>query len=307
MRRSQGFVVSQKLFINGGYMINRFLGKISVFAVAMVMAVVFAGVPSKGMASDIGLAVIGPHEYALPVNYESFNVFVQYAFWNDNSEGSGNVADSDSDTFVGLTKYVRFFTLDALPNIGLAYEVIQPEVHVSFDDDSATGLGDTITGPAAWFKPSENSTIGIQSFLQVPVGDDDLSNHAWRTLTSIFWDWQLGKVNIGGNAGLIASTDYKNDGVKKEIGTIYHANLRLGYRASNMFEPFFAWDYNTAESGKNKTTGETIASFDEMAIGAGMMVHFSPNISMTARYTRAIDARNVTKTDGVYFKFAYVW
>ncbi len=288
-------------------MINRFVKRVSGIAVAIAVIAMVAGVSSRAMASDIGLAVIGPHEYALPVNYESFNVFVQYAFWNDNSKGSGIVDDSDSDTFVGMSKYVRFFTLDALPNIGLAYEVIQPEVYVEFDDDSVTGLGDTITGPAAWFKPSENSTIGIQSFLQVPIGDDELSNHAWRNLTSVFWDWQLGKVNIDGNAGLIASSDFKNDGVKKEIGTIYHANLRLGYRLTTMFEPFFAWDYNTADSGKNKTTGETIASFDEMAVGAGLMIHFSPNISMTTRYTHAVDARNVTKTDGVYFKFAYVW
>ena len=288
-------------------MIKRFVEKIFLIAVVVLMASMTIGVPSKTMASDIGLAVIGPHEYALPVNYESFNVFVQYAFWNDDSNGNGTVPDSDSDTFVGLSKYVRFFTLDCLPNIGLAYEVIQPEVYVELNDDSVTGLGDTITGPAAWFKPSENSTIGLQSFLQVPIGDDELSNHAWRTLTSIFWDWQLGKFNIDGNAGLIASSDYKNDGVKKEIGTIYHANLRLGYRVSQMFEPFFAWDYNTADSGKNKTTGETIASFDETAIGGGLMIHFSHNISMTTRYTRAIDARNVTKTDGVYFKFAYVW
>lgn len=288
-------------------MICRCVKRVSVIGVALVVGLLVMGMSSRVSASDIGLAVIGPHEYALPVNYESFNVFVQYAFWNDNGEGSGNVADSDSDTFVGMSKYVRFFTLDCLPNIGLAYEVIQPEVHISGDADSTTGLGDTITGPAAWFKPSENSTIGIQSFLQVPIGDDELSNHAWRTLTSVFWDWQLGKFNIDGNAGLIASSDYKNDGVKKEIGTIYHANLRLGYRVSRMFEPFFAWDYNTAGSGKNRTTGETIASFDEMAIGGGLMIHFSDTISLTTRYTHAIDARNVTKTDGVYLKFAYVW
>ena len=290
-------------------MVEQFVKKAVCLGLAALMLVFFGGEVTKVQASDIGLAVIGPHEYALPVNYDSFNVFVQYAFWNDNSEGDGTVADSDSDTFVGMSKYVRFFTLDALPNIGIAYEVIQPEVHVvnNDTDDSITGIGDTITGPAIWFKPSENSTIGLQSFVQVPIGDDELSNHAWRSLTSIFWDWQLDKVNIGGNAGFIASTNYKKGGVEKDIGTIYHANLRVGYRASNMLEPFFAWDYNTSDSGKNKTTGETIASFDEMAVGAGLMVHFSPTISMTARYTRAVDARNVTETDGVYFKFAYVW
>lgn len=318
MWRSRGLLISQKLFINGGYMIDRFLRKVSVGVLALLLAVVFAEMPSKVMASDIGLAVIGPHEYALPVNYESFNVFVQYAFWNDDSNGSGTAPDGlDQDTFVGLTKYVRFFTLDALPNIGLAYEVIQPEVHVSGTDYSVTALGDTITGPAAWFKPSENSTIGIQSFLQVPVGDDEVSNHAWGNLTSIFWDWQLGKLNIGGNAGFIAFSDSKKNGYKIENGTTYHANLRLGYRVSKMFEPFLAWDYNTKDSGKYKTDnndddgvdlkGSTVASSDEMAVGAGLMVHFSPNISMTARYTRAIDSRNVIKTDGVYFKFAYVW
>lgn len=290
-------------------MLEQFVGKGVCFVLAALMLVLFGGEVSKVRASDIGLAVIGPHEYALPVNYDSFNVFVQYAFWNDNSKGDGTVADADSNTFVGLSKYVRFFTLDALPNVGLAYEVIQPSVHVNDadGDTSVTGLGDTITGPAAWFKPSENSTIGIQSFLQVPIGDDELSNHAWGNLTSIFWDWQIDKVDICGNAGFIAFTNSRNAGVEKDIGTTYHANLRLGYRASQMLEPFFAVDWETQDSGKNKTTGAKIDSNNETALGLGLMVHFSPTISMTARYTKAVDAKNVTETDGVYFKFAYVW
>lgn len=281
----------------------------SVLAIVLMVFLMSAVVPTQASASDIGLAVIGPHEYALPVNYDSFNVFVQYAFWNDNSKGDGNVADADSDTFVGLSKYVRFFTLEALPNVGLAYEVIQPSVHVNDadSDTTVTGLGDTITGPAAWFKPSENSTIGIQSFLQVPIGDDELSNHAWGNLTSIFFDWQINKVNIDGNVGLIAFTNARNAGVETEIGTTYHANVRLGYRASQMLEPFLAVDWETQGSGKNKTTDTKIDSNNETALGLGLMVHFSPNISMTARYTKAVDAKNVTETDGVYFKFAYVW
>jgi len=278
-----------------------------VFVLAVTMLVLCGGEVTKAKASDVALAVIGPHEYALPVNYESFNVFVQYAFWNDNRKGDGTVPDSDTDTWVGLSKYVRFFTLDALPDIGIAYEVIQPEVAVTGVDAGISGMGDTITGPAIWFKPSENSTLGFQTFLQVPIGDDELSNHAFRNLSSFFGDWQIGDLNIDGNVGAIFSSDYEHAGVKKDIGTIYHANLRLGYRTSQMFEPFLAVDYNTGESGKNETTGETIPSFDETALGGGLMIHFSPTISWTARYSRAVDARNVTETDAVYFKFAYVW
>lgn len=284
----------------------------SILAIVLMVFLMSAVVPTQANAKDLGIDVIGPHEYALPVNYDSFNVFVQYVFWNDNSKGDGTVADSDSDTWVGMSKYVRFFTLDALPNVGIAYEVIQPSVYVVDNDadDSTTGLGDTLTGPAIWYKPSENSTIGLQSFVQVPVGDDNLSTNSWRSLTSLFFDWQINKWDIGGNTGFIAATNSKKDGVETEQGTLYHANLRVGYRASQMFEPFVAWDWATTNSGKVKSgpnAGDKIASSDEMAVGAGLMVHFSPTISMTARYTRAVDARNVTEADGVHFKFAYVW
>ncbi len=98
--------------------------------------------------------------------------------------------------------------------------------------------------------------------------------------------------------------------MKTEAGTTYHASPRIGYRPSQMFEPCFAWDYKTKNSGKIQSgpdAGTKIDISNGITLGAGLMFHFSPNIAMTASYTNAVKAKNVIETDGVYFKFDYVW
>ena len=76
-------------------------------------------------AAQTTFDVIGPHEYDLPVDFQPFNVFVQYAYMQRNNrsfDGSGNrVKGSGSDALVGLSKYVRFWTPDFNRKIGLAW------------------------------------------------------------------------------------------------------------------------------------------------------------------------------------------
>src|SRR6185369_4438223 len=153
-------------------------------------------------ASGIPLTVIGPHEYALPVNYESFNAVAQYAFvQTDNKafDSKGNkVTGPDTFTAIGFTKYVRFFTLKPVPDVGIAWEFLLPEISVQKTGLSVSGLGDPLTGFAVWMKPSKNSTAGLQSFLSVPVGSDAVSDKTWGSLTTIFGDVQVGNLNLDG-------------------------------------------------------------------------------------------------------------
>ncbi len=81
---------------------------------------------STVIAAGIPLSVIGPHEYALPVNYEPFNAVAQYSFiQTDNMafDSAGKRVDGPGTfTAVGFTKYVRFFTFKSLPDVGFAWE-----------------------------------------------------------------------------------------------------------------------------------------------------------------------------------------
>lgn len=269
---------------------------------------------STAQSSDVTFSVIGPHEYALPINFESFSAFVQYGFWNNDNKAyiNGNLSDNpgpNQNTFVGFSKYVHFYSLDSIPDVGFVWQIIVPEVSVQGDSFSVNGIADPLWGPAAWIKPSENSTLGIQIFIQTPIGDDDVSTHSWNNFTNIFGDLQLGRWNFDGHAGFGVRSDRKVTG-QPDInqGVTYHANLRTAYRLSSMLEPFVALDWDTTSKSKNTETGETvIKKSDETAVGAGLMLHLSQTTSLTMRYSKSIDAKNEVATDAIYIKYAYVW
>lgn len=281
------------------------------YVVVSLMLLLVGGGMSNVTASGITFANIGPHEYGLPLNFEPFNAVVQYGWWNDDDKvfaSNRHTEDgSGTDTFVGLTKYARFWSVDTLPSVGFGYLVTLPEIAVHGDDSGVSGLGDPITGPFVWIKPTENSTLGFQTFIQVPFGSDELSNHAWNNYTSLFWDWQLNKWNIDGHAGAVFKSDREYKDSNFEQGTTVHASVRVAYRWSDFLEPMLAIDWEATEKGKNKDTGETVSSYDELAMGPGISFYFTPTITLNAWYTKGIDGRNCTKTDAVNFKFTYIF
>ena len=87
------------------------------------------------MAENVTFAVIGPHEYELPVNYKDFDAFVQYGFANPTTQtygANGGLNKMPNQDFnVGLTKFVRFISFDSLPDIGFAPEAIIPEINLN--------------------------------------------------------------------------------------------------------------------------------------------------------------------------------
>lgn len=269
---------------------------------------------SSVTASGIPLNVIGPHEYALPVNFDSFNAVVQYGYLQTdnmafNSRGE-KVAGPGTTTAVGLTKYVRFFTVKALPDVGLAWEIVLPEISVQKTGVSASGIGDPLPGVAVWIKPSKNSTLGLQSFLSVPVGSDAVSDKTWGSLTTLIGDLQLGDFNIDGQIGFIVKSVRHQTGANDvDPGSTFHTNMRFGYRANKYLEPFLAVDYQTTGSAKDETTGQTLdnSASNETTVGGGLVVKFSDSIGLTARYDYGVDGKNTTVTNAFNFKVSYVW
>ena len=264
-------------------------------------------------AADVTFAVIGPHEYELPVNFKPFDVFVQYG--EINNQGSAfnaagrSIPGPTGDLLVGLSKYVHFFTIDALPNVGMAYEVIVPEVRIDIPGLGVGGFGDPLTGPAAWIKPTPESTLGIQSFMQFPVGVREVSNHYYANYSSVFFDYQWPAVSFTGNIGGVFRTDSHQTGAPDiSQGTTFHVNLRWGWKNETIIEPFVAYDFQATSVSRFVNTGLTaIPASHENAIGAGLMFKFTPATSLTLRYSRAVEGKNVVKTDAGYLKFVYAW
>lgn len=289
------------------------INKIRSLALGAALTIPLAAIP-QARASDITFAVIGPQEYNLPVNFKDpFNVFVQYGEYNSQGKAwnsSGNLKSAThGDLFVGLSKYVRFFTLDGLPNVGLAYEVIVPEVMVTGPGTSAKGIGDPLTGPAAWIKPNANSTFGVQSFFQFPIGQTEVSNHYWANYSTIFFDFQSTLLSFTGDAGAVFRSIQTAPGSPRiNEGTTLFTNLRLGWKATKFWEPFVAFDWQTTSAANFAYGGgEAAPANAETALGVGVMAHFSDAASLTVRYSHDVQGYNTVGTNGGYMKFAYVW
>lgn len=252
--------------------------------------------------------VIGPREYELPVDFEPFNVFVQYAMVQENDrifDANGDrVAGTGSQSIVGLSKYVRFWSPASRRNIGVAAEVIVPTVAIRdrnapAGDRHVSGLGDPMVGFAIWYKPKQNVTLGFQSFQQIPVGTDRISDTNWKNLSSFFWDWRMGeKFGWTGNAGTVWQSE-RDNGI--EPGLLYHTNNRFAYRANQRLEPFLAIDAEYADGKDGLPHSWALDG------GAGLMIHTFDNQSITLRYSTSIDGKNHSLNDSLNLKYAYVW
>jgi hypothetical protein len=278
-------------------------------AIMMALALVMA---PQAEASGITFSIIAPHEYNLPVDFDkSLDLLIQYGEWNNldkKFDNNGNKVDMKStDTYVGVTKYARFFNYKSLPGVAFAWEAIIPEVSIRSTGQSDNGLGDPITGLLAWIKPTKNTVFGVQNYLQLPFGTEKVSDNTFKTLPSIFWDAQFGDLNFDGDAGfVIQSKDTKNN---IEPGSTFHSNIRLGYRVHKYVEPYFSLDYQTTGSTKNSLTGSDIANSksNELGLGGGLMVNFSDSVSLSAKYQYGVDGKNTAVTNGLSFKWCYVF
>lgn len=279
---------------------------------ALILSALFQ--PATSAASGIPLSVVGPHEYDLPVNYQSFNAVAQYAYLQTDNmafdSGGHKVAGPGTFTAVGFTKYVRFFTFNELPGVGFAWEVLEPEISVQKSGVSASGLGDPLTGLAVWMKPSKNSTLGVQSYLSIPAGTEAVSDKTWGSLTTIVGDVQLGDLNIDGQVGYIFKSVRHQTGADDiDPGSTFHTNLRAAYRVNRFLEPFLATDYQTTSGSTDLTTGKSVidSSSNELSAGGGLMVHFTNPMSLTLRYDYGIDGKNTSITNAFFFKIAYIF
>lgn len=271
----------------------------------LTVAAALCAVGSVAQA-QITRGFIAPHEYALPgMDYKPFNVFVEYVTLQDTDrfwDGDGDkVSGNNVEVLVGLSKYVRFFKIESLPNLGVGWEIIVPKVGIR-DKTAGTstgGIADPITGPAIWIKPTENWTLGADLFLQVPVGDKDVGGgDRWNVIGSVFWDGQFSKINYTGNLGY---TIAGKPTAGPRLGNVYYTNHRLGYRVSELIEPFIGLDYERQQgSDANPSNHETGAA-------VGVMFHTVKNSNISVHYQRGLEGEARAVSDNLNVRFVVVW
>ncbi len=287
------------------------------FAAATLSLAGLAAPHGSASAADITFAVIGPREYELPVNYKDFFAFVQYGQFNSSSQyfdARGNLTSQPRQNLaVGLSKFVYFTTFDSLPGVGIAFEAILPEAYLGVrGGGEQLGFGDTIWGVATWIKPTENSTLGFQTFLQAPIGTDNFTNNYYANLSSILFDVQGERFSFTGDAGGIFRSEQNAPGQPRiNPGMTFHTNLRLGYKLNEPkfpVEPFLSLDYqyNTASDLALSHLIIPNSHGQDLALGAGLAWFYDPKQSITVRYSRSVYGVNMTPTNAVYLKYVYI-
>lgn len=288
----------------------------SIFAIMTLVGIFCSGMVKESNAAGFPYGIIAPHEFNLPVDYEPFNAFVQYGLFNNNRRGYDGLKDSSS-TLLSLSKYARFFKIDALPNVGFLWEVLLPAVSV-IGDDGNTGFADPQVGVLAWVRPIPNLMTGLEWWLQLPFGDNEFSDHAIDNIFSFVWDYQCGKFNFGGVTGITVMGDYRHAGWNYERGESLHASIRFAYEFARNIEPWVGLDYQTSSKGKAKkdfggylhkvNKGDTVyRSYNELAASVGLHFQFTSNLLGDVFYMRGFEGSNTLKTDAVHMKLAYVF
>jgi hypothetical protein len=258
--------------------------------------------------AQITRGFIGPHEYALPdpSGMKPWNVFVEYSTlqrtdekWNSSGD---RVKTGKTETLVSLSKFVHFW--EFVPDVGIAMELIVPKVGVRDIDgkgaNSASGIADPIVGPAFWIKPAPNWTLGTDMFfVQIPLGDSKVGGgKRWNAIASVFWDGQFDKINWTGNVG---TTLFGKGDDDSRIGNTIYINNRLGYRVSDLIEPFVGLDYETQRAkGGSPSNHEVGGAF-------GVMFHALDKGHITLHYERGLSGENRAVSNNLNLRFAYVF
>ncbi len=264
-------------------------------------------------ASQIDLAVIGTHEYDIPTtDYKPFDIFVQYGDWNSddrswNDDGKKSKGPG-TDTFVGLSRYVHFWTVDSLPGVGFAFDMMIPEVRVDGHSRGVGGIADPLTGGAVFFKPTANTTLGFQNFFKVPIGDKDVSDNYWASLASILYAWHVRRMTFNGHTGfefrgkqhLTGQPDLLKD-------TIFHSSMTGAIRISKRIEPYAEIDYQKIGADRIAATRQFVpdSATNELTVGGGVSYTLSQKMTLQARYSKGLKGRNTTVTDAVYIRVGY--
>lgn len=276
--------------------------------VAIFLMVFGFGKARQSFAAEavIPYSTIGTNEYNFPIDFDKpINLFLSYNVWQNTTEYFGPDGQ-DTSIFVSANKFARLFKIDGIENVGFLWEAVLGFASVSVDDGTnISGMIDPQTGIVAWIRPIPNWATALEYWLHLPFGSNELSDGAVSHTFAWLNNHQWGKVSLDWDLGYKMRGDQRKGGVKSEQGDSLFANAVLSYNYNNWIAPSLHADYETAGGGRNKDTGEGVASYDRLQLGIGNSMKVTDRLVFAYWYSRGIDGRNVARTNAVYGRF--IW
>jgi hypothetical protein len=280
-------------------------------------------------ASVIPFATDRPQTWQFSSDFdEPYSSFGQNVQWNHDSrafDANGNqVAGPGTNTFVGLSTFIHYWKLPSLPLVGFNASITLPEVRTEGSHFSASGIGDPLIGGLVWYNPAPATTVGFQTYVQVPIGQQSVSTDTWSVWPSVFYDDWFGHVNVDLLVGgILRGRTLRSGSDDLSNGDTFHLNLRVGYSISspdNPFAiPFVSLDHQRSGGTFDRTTGLAIpnSASRETAVGAGVLFQFKPNSlpfvhqkmydQLSIQYSHSVSGRNTTLTNGLYVQVWHYW
>jgi hypothetical protein len=272
-----------------------------------VTALLFSGLYHRAQANPLWELLEGA-DWDLPIA-PSLYAIVQRGMYQSSgtSYGAGGETTSGPSTteYLGITSFFHLFSYEALPNVGFAWEVFQPEVCVQPPGhaQSVSGLGDPLLYLSVYTRPIPNLMVGLQNFTSFPTGDSEVSSHQFENIPNIVVDYTLGRWGFDGTfgAGLFSTQHNGIDSVRS--GNLYSAETALRYRVNGTFEPYVVNTYQTQNASATVITKSYIPGNHQDDVGAGVKINFTEKRWIAIWYYNTISGANVSKTNAVYFHF----
>jgi len=212
----------------------------------------------------------------------------------------------------------------SLPHVGFNASITLPEIRTQGSQFSASGIGDPLIGGLVWYNPAPATTLGFQAYVQVPIGQNEVSTNTWSFWPSVFYDDWYGHVNVDLLlGGILRGRTLRSGQDDLSPGNTFHLNLRVGYSISppdNPFAiPFVGLDYQTSGGTFNQTAGMPLSNSAsrETTVGLGVLFQFKPNSlpflhqkmydQLSIQYQHSVSGRNTTLTNGILVQAWHYW
>lgn len=289
---------------------------------AALAGVAALGISQAALAGNPTYEIIGPSEWNLPI-VPSANVFIQTGI----GQVSGNVWDMGGNRqdiptthlIAGITRFAHLFSLKAFPNTGFFWEVLVPEISVSGQGNSTSGLGDPLFDFTAYWKPTPESTIGFQNVISTTFGSNELSSHFWEYMPSFIGDVNIQNWELDGTLGMgFASTRHAN-GTETDIGNTYFGEFSVLYHVTPSIAPFVNFNYQKNDSSTDKATGMEMpgaapvfacaapGGCHESVAGGGLKFNWGANRWLAVWYTAGVSGANTVRTNALYLRFVNIF